>query len=227
MRADELAYPTRDVSVTSIWSSLAHLTKPSLADITHENGSTFRAVVPPLWEQAMDALHSAYRKAEGGGATPLAERSLVDADLLEATSMIRDSVRVALIKYGYCFIGRDGRTLDFHVWEFERLATLIVNEGMDLDWWEYQYGSWVRWLRNYLKVEHKVKAVRLRNSPCPRCGTSQVTADSDGGPVVVPAILIQFHKELVQAAQCLACNAIWWRGDDLHRLASLLHVTPG
>lgn len=204
-------------TVEAVWRHVRRLTDPQIQQVPRLGGGTMDAVVPSLWVQAMEAL-TLHRITDGTGNSSTTS-SLMDFDLLEATCLIRDTTRTELAQRGRRVPYHDGRPEPFAPGEFAMLAEHVLAEGYDIWWWEYRFESWGRWLANYLNLEHKAKAIRLRNSACPSCGVRQVVIEGQDGPVVVPPLLIEFHDGQVRAAQCSACLDIWWRGDDLHRLA--------
>lgn len=179
-----------------------------------------------LWDQATQAL--ATGMDEGGG-SPLRERSPADLALMEIRGIIRDTTRMELekraVKTRYT---THGRPADFNQNEIRSLASRVIADSEpDLEWWEYRFAQWARLLQTYLHAhEHQPKSVRLRNSPCPACRTRQITIESDNGPIVVPAILIDFRDGMVRAAECTACGATWFRGPDLEALAEELCNPP-
>lgn len=204
------------------------LTQESYELVALDNGTKVRAVVPPLWAQAMEALHGLYRKGNEGGPGSLSERGLVDLDLMEACALIRETTRAELAKrhiHPRAIGIHLDRPVPFKAAEFRTLAAAVLPEVDDLWWWEYRFASWARWLANYLRIEHSPRKVRLRNAPCPECRTTYVVVEGDDGPVVAGPILIDFSNGYVRAAQCTGCGHLWWRGEDLERLAKLLTST--
>lgn len=184
------------------------------------------ANVPSLWDQSSMALEGG-EVQPGRGSKPLRERSPADLDLMEIRSIIRDTTRHELERLGVrTKRAKSGELPPFHPEELSRLANEAIRaEPEQLWWWQYRFAQWARLLETYLHaVEHQARPVRLRNSPCPTCGTRQVTIDQDGENVVVPALLVDFRDGYVRAAECSACGETWWRGPDLERLAVDLGV---
>jgi hypothetical protein len=194
------------------------------------------ATIPSLWEQSTIALHGGEVQASGHGSKPLRERSIADLDLMEIRSLIRDTTRRELEQRNVPVPAtRDRRQADFDPGEIRTLASKVIAEGNStiahattdgLDWWRHRFEQWGRLLETYLRTaEHAARPVRLRNAPCPDCGTRQVRVDVDGEAVVVPAIVIDFRDGYIRAAECSACGAAWFRGPDLQALADALGVT--
>lgn len=239
--------------VAAIWASVDLLTKPTTVNVgrdgeadwlgeLHEQFMTaavcdiasWRAAtrsygsIPSLWDQSTVALTTGMD--EGIGSKPLRERSPADLDLMEIRSIIRDTTRLELEKRGVQTKHDDhGRQVQFDQREIRSLASKAIAEtDPDLEWWVYRFESWGRLLQTYLRVfEHQPRAVRLRNAPCPVCKTRFVTLESDLGPVQAPPLLIDFSSQgMIRAAECTACSATWWRGDQLIDLAQSLENLP-
>ncbi len=185
------------------------------------------ATIPSLWDQATNALVGG--EQGGTGSKPKRERSPADLDLMEIRALIRDTTRHELRVRGLKTAkDADGFDVPFTAAEIRRLASLVIEkDGADnLWWWEYRFAQWGRLLEAYLHAaEHQPKSVRLRNSACPLCRTSQVIVDVDGERQVLPAIVIDFRDGYVRAAVCEACgHTLAWRG-DLDALAKELDAT--
>jgi hypothetical protein len=172
--------------------------------------------VPSLWRQAELALQTGREQQEGGG-SPLAQRSPADLDLMELLLTIRESMAWQLPGRG--ITPRDGIPAQIR----QLAAHVTTNEPQHVAWWTYRFGQWARMLGTYLRaIDVGPKPVRLRNAPCPVCRTRQVTLETDLGEIVVPPILIDFENGWIRAATCTACSAVWWRGNELGELATLL-----
>jgi hypothetical protein len=186
------------------------------------------ATIPSLWEQSTIALHGGEVQASGHGSKPLRERSIADLELMEIRALIRDTTRRLLEQRGVR-TGQhaNGRAVDFDPDEMRALASKVTAENATQhEWWQYRFEQWGRLLETYLHAaERQARPVRLRNAPCPDCGTRQVTVDVDGEQVVAPPIVIDFRDGYIRAAECSACGAAWFRGPDLQALADALGVT--
>lgn len=231
------------IDMLALWEAVDSITKPTqqrvdrepdeadwlrdLADdptLTVCDVATYRAAtvsfgeVPSLWRQAETALQTGMEAGEGGNRTPLRERSPADLDLMETMLTIRESMAWQLPGRG--IVPRGGVPTQMR----QLAAHVATNEPQHVAWWTYRFAQWSRMLARYLRaVETGPKPVRLRNAPCPECGTRQITLPTDDGPKVVPPILIDFTEAgWIRAATCSACMATWWRGEDLHRLADRL-----
>jgi hypothetical protein len=245
---------TQGGDTTALWAAVHKLNRPSKVKIDRQRGTdswlteladqvtgacrvdTYRsanvvwATIPSLWDQSTAALYGSGGE-EGRGTKPLRERSVADLNLLEIRAQIVEAVRAGCEAHGER-TKRDkktGQPAPFRQEEVSRYASLMVAKEPDqIEFVAFRIASWCRALETYLNAaEHEVRDVRLRNSPCPTCGTGQVTIDQGGDVLVVPALLIKFHNGLVQGAVCEACGDVWWRGDDLERLATLLGVGIG
>jgi hypothetical protein len=200
-----------------IWAAVDALTQPTQVPIERDNGHTNWAEVPSLWQQAQTLLRRAVDRGHAG--SPARERSPLDLDLLEITAQIHETVSNELQTRGLLRAQRTSSTEP----RLRRLAAHVIgHEPGRLWWWEHLFASWSRLLARCLNVgEHQPAPVRLRNSPCPVCGTRQVTVDTDDGPRIVPALVIEFNRGLVRAAECGQCGTQWGRG-LLEQLADLL-----
>lgn len=181
-----------------------------------DDGSTTHALVPSLWQQATEATRASSEQGARGGSA--SERNIVDLTLLEARSLICERT-AAWLRARSLTPSSKGTAA-----QIRQLAAHVVTHDVDeLWWWEYRFGSWARLLQTLLATSaRKPQSVRLRNSACPQCSARQVTIESDDGPLVAPALRVDFRDGYVRAAQCSSCEAMWWRGDDLARLADLL-----
>lgn len=227
-------------AVARIWTAVDSITKPTRVPVrraddpewlTHIRLSTdevscsllaYRAAtapwgtIPSLWDQSSNALTHGNETQERPGGNQ-AERAPCDIDLMEIRAIIRETTELEL------FRRHQPRTGDVPQRIRRLAATVITHEPAELWWWEYRFASWARLLATYLRaLDASVKPVRLRNSACPLCKTRQVTVESDYGPVVVPALVIDFRDGYVRAAECSACGASWFRGEDLMTLADTL-----
>jgi hypothetical protein len=174
--------------------------------------------VPCLWAQAEAALGTGSEAAEGGGRSPLRERSPADLDLMETMLTIRESMAWQLPGRGIA--PRSLRMID----QMRQLAAHVVsNEPQHVEWWAYRFDQWARLLGRYLRaIETGPRPVRLR-AACPMCRTRQTTIEGENGErTVVPPILIDFDNGWIRAATCIVCMTTWWRGNDLGELANLL-----
>lgn len=222
-----------------LWDAVDRITSPSKARVPREEDAdwlqslsddptlrvcdvaAYRAAtagwadVPSLWDQATWALTTG-NETSGGNPSPLASRSPADLDLMEMMLTIREVIGLQL----------DGRRITAKATvplQMRQLAAHVVtHEPEHVAWWEYRFASWARQLGVYLKaVETGPKPVRLRCA-CPLCKTRQITIEENGEEKVVPPILIDFVNGWIRAATCLACTAVWWRGNELGELAALL-----
>jgi hypothetical protein len=182
------------------------------------------ATIPSLWDQATAALVGG--EIGGSGSKPLRERSPADLDLMEIRAIIRDMTRHELHARGHKTAkGPDGLDVPFDPSEIRTLASLAIQKDgpEQMWWWEYRFDQWGRLLENYLHAaEHVAKPVHLRNTACPLCAARQVVSDDEGddGRKVVPALVVDFSQDgYVRAAECLACGAAWFRGEQLEELA--------
>jgi len=198
-----------------IWIAVDELTMPTKRRVEHDDGTTSWHEVPSLWDQSGSALETGMGCS--GNPSTLSERSPLDVTLMEIRGTIADTTRHELNQRR---LGR--RDHDRVPAMIRTLAAYIVGHQPDQLWWfEYRFASWARVLGTYLQAyERQPNAVHLRNTPCPTCGCRQVI-DDDG--MVHPAIVIDFRDDLVRAAQCRHCGALWWRGPQLEQLAALLH----
>jgi len=201
-----------------IWVGVDALTMPSKRSVIDKEGATWHEV-PSLWDQSTDALYGgAIGDSVRMGSS--SERSPLDVTLMEMRSTIAETTRrEAQLRHIEINAEFDPKLM-------RTVAAYVIGHEPDQCWWyEYRFSSWARALGAYLHAyEHTPKDVRLRNAPCPDCGTRQVIKDEGEGPVYVGAILIDFHDGNVRAAQCCHCGKIWWRGPDLEQLAALLHT---
>jgi hypothetical protein len=225
-----------------LWAAVAKLTQPTRVMLARDeedaawiyelDGScsvaAYRAAtgrwaeVPSLWQQSVDALTNG---SEGGlGSKPLRERSPADLDLMEIRSIIRGTTRHELERLGCKTArGKNGERVPFDQKEMRSLASLVIaKEPDELWWWTYRFESWGRLLEGHLQaVERKAKPMRLRNSACPACSAKQVTIEGEDGPIVVPALVVDFTSDgYARACECLACGHAWFRGEQMEELAS-------
>lgn len=201
--------------VDQIRAAIAHLTQLSKREVIRDDGSRVTAVIASLWEQSSQATSGGSEPA--GRAGPLDTRNLIDLNLVAVRGLITRTTKTALHRRG--LIPTDHTTPGL----LRLLANHVVRvEPDDCWWWAYRFSSWARLLSSYLsQIDHVPRPVRLRNTPCPECKAGWVVLESEDGPVVVPPILIDFHKDgYVRAAQCTACAYIWWRGVQLEQLAA-------
>lgn len=172
--------------------------------------------VPALWEQAELALTTGSEKTDGGGRTPLRERSPADLDLMETMLTIRESMAWQLK-------GRHVTPREGIMPQMRQLASHVVaHEPGHVDWWRFRFEQWARILTRHLHaLDAGPRPVRLRNSQCPNCSAKTVVTDGpDGTPVVAPPILIDFTSEgFIRAAECTACHHAWFRGEQMAQLA--------
>lgn len=173
--------------------------------------------IPSLWDQATWALTTGSEQNAGGN-SPLRERSPADLNLMETMADIRDAVRLQLE-------GRNVRPEGDPPAQMRRLASTLIRLGNTehIEWWTFRFAQWTRILQTYLQaIERAPRPVRLRNAPCPLCGTRQVVVVEDGERKVYPPLLIDFEDKWIRAAQCTACGHAWFRGNDLGELAQQL-----
>lgn len=198
-----------------IWAAIDELTLPTKRPIERDDGTTTWALVLSLWDQAAQTLLADQALGTGGGSA--SERSPIDLNLMEARGIIAETTTAEILR-------RRQHPRPTVPGRLRQLATYVVtNEPTELWWWSYRFASWARILGTYLQAyDHEARPVRLRNSPCSRCGARSVLVETDAGPVVAPPIEIRFREGYVQAAQCGACGKTWWRGVDLEHLASEL-----
>lgn len=197
-----------------LWAAVDHLSLPTKKLITRDDGSITHALVLSLWDQADETLFTDAQGGRAGGS--LAERNVMDLNLMQVRALIRDTTARELAQRRLTSrptVPGAIRQLAAHV---------ISNELADLWWWEYRFSSWARQLAHYLRADAHVASIRLRNSPCPACGARQVLVEADDGPVVAPPLVIDFREGYVRAAECTACGQIWFRGEALHALAERL-----
>jgi len=145
------------------------------------------------------------------------ERSPVDLGLVATRTRISVTTRRALrYRHQPLTIGVPR--------QLRQLAAYVATNEPDRLWNHAErFAAWVRLLTGHLNAgEHMAAPVRLRGSACPACRTRQVVLDGPDGPVMVPAIVVDFHDGYVRAAQCLACAGTWFRGVQLEELAVLL-----
>ena len=226
----------------ALWSAVDAITKPTKRkldrspeaewlealrhdpDITVCDVATYRAAtlaygeIPSLWDQATWALTTGSEQTEGGGQTPLRERSPADLNLMETMADIREAVKLQLE-------GRNVRPEGTTPAQMRRLASTLIRLGNTehVEWWTFRFAQWARVLATYLQaVDRAPKPVRLRNAPCPLCRTRQVVVVEDGERKVYPPILIDFEGGWIRAARCQACGHAWFRGNDLGQLADML-----
>lgn len=220
---DAITKPTRrkvDRDTDADWlHELRDGTGITLCDVAAYRAATLAyGEIPSLWDQATWALTTGSEQTEGGGQTPLRERSPADLNLMETMSDIREAVRLQLE-------GRNVKPEGTVPQQMRRLASTLVRLGNSehVEWWTFRFSQWARVLMTYLQaLDRMPKPVRLRNAPCPLCRTRQVTVVEDGERKVYPPILIDFEDGWIRAAQCTACGAAWFRGNDLGQLANLL-----
>jgi hypothetical protein len=176
------------------------------ATVTH-------GVIPSLWAQAEAALTTGSETVEGQP-SPLASRSPADLDLMDTMLTIRESLAWQLP-------GRGIKPKPGVPAQMRQLAAHVAgHEPQHVDWWTYRFAQWARVLGVYLQaIETGPKPVRLRGLPCPKCRARTVIDEKDQGPVVAPAIVVDFINGYIRAAQCKACAHTWWRGDSLWDLA--------
>lgn len=243
---DKLTNPTRQRlhRAGNEWlDELATPTDGACSVPAYRAATTHHAEIPSLWDQSTMALYGA-EIAPGRGSKPLRERSLADLDLMEIRALIRDTARDHLEAWGEPVERRDYPTAfdGTHIRHFASLALTktsnptrcsICRSTEDIPWWTYRFEQWGRLLETYLRaVEVQGRPIRLRNSPCPDCGTRQVTVNQEGqvtqerdpDNMVVPALVIDFRDGYVRAASCSMCGSAWFRGPDLEQLAEVLGV---
>jgi hypothetical protein len=186
--------------------------------VQRDDGPTLYAEVPSLWRQAQSVLRRIVDRGAAGA--PASERTPLDLDLLEITATIHGTVARELHARGLLRTYRG----DGDETRLRHLAGQVAgDEPAQLCQWENLFTAWARLLARALNVgEHQPPPVRLRNSPCPACASRQVSVDTADGPRRVPALVIDFNRGLVRAAQCEACGAQWARGLELEHLAGLL-----
>lgn len=224
----------------AMWDAVDTLTKPTRTRITREGnewlhtltGQGFAscdvadyraatatwATIPSLWRQAEMALTTGTESSESNPSPP-ASRAPADLDLMEIMLTIREHVAGELVARHLpprATVPRQIRQLAAHV---------VGHEPERVAWWLHCFASWSRVLAVYLHaIDVGPRSVRLR-APCPICNTRAVAVMTDQGPVQAPPIVIDFADGLIRAATCTACDAVWWRGDSLLRLAALFDDT--
>lgn len=220
MTALEEHQPDRLHTTATLWTAVHALTRPSKLAVPRDDGTVVWGIVPSLWDQACAAWQTDRLSGEGHRSVS-SERSLVDFELMEVCALIADTTRHTLHRFG--LVPRESTP-----GQLGQLAGHVVsNDPERLWWWEYRFTSWARMLGNYLgTLERQPSPLRLRNSRCPCCQVAQVVVETESGPVVAPALVIDFREGFVRAAQCSACGVMWWRGADLEQLAALLGGAP-
>lgn len=207
------------VASDHIWVSVDALTLPTKRLVPRDDGTTTPALILSLWDQATESL--AHGSEGDGGARwgSLSEYSPMDLNLMEVRAIIAETTLREVTKRS---LERRPTTPG----QLRQLAVHVIGYEVEaLWWWEYRFSSWARQLSTYLRAaEREVKPIRLRNSPCPRCGAQSVLVDGDDGEVIAPPIVIAFREGHVQGAQCEACSYTWFRGDALSELAQALGV---
>lgn len=226
--------------MSALWDAVDAITKPSMRQVTRDDAPewlvelaedatltrcdvrSYRAATtnwgtqPSLWMQAEQALTTG-TEAGGTGKSPLRERSPADLDLMETMLTIRESMSWQLTGRG--ITPKPGMQAQMR----QLAAHVVTNEPQHVQWWTYRFEQWERVLAVYLRaIDTGPRPVRLRNSSCPKCHVAQVTVETDSGPIVAPALVIDFVNGWIRAAECTACGASWFRGDDLGQLAEQL-----
>lgn len=209
------------MSIT-IWYSVDELTQPTKQAAERDDGTTTWVVVPSLWDQSSIALFGSAEPGMTSSSTTASERSVIDATLMELRADIGETTRDELVRLGTTYSMVDGRYPAFRAAEIRTLASKLISTQAELYEWEYRFDSWARMLSSHLHVEHVASPLRLRNTPCPNCGTRQVVITTDGERIVYPALVIVFRNGLVRNAECSSCGQQWPRGDQLYELAECL-----
>lgn len=220
---DALTRPTRrrvdrEFESAEWLQSLADDPTITVCDVAAYRAATAKyGQIPSLWEQAEAAVGTGSEMTEGGGRTPLRERSPADLDLMETMLTIRESMSGQLT-------GRGLTPRASIPGQMRQLAARIVgHEPQHIEWWTFRFAQWARVLTTHLRAaERAPQPRRLRNTPCPLCKTRQVTIEHRGEKTVVPPIVIDFIEGWIRAATCSACGAAWWRGDQLGELADAI-----
>jgi hypothetical protein len=104
------------------------------------------------------------------------------------------------------------------------LAVVATRDLTAVDKLADQVHSWVRSCESALAMEEEGTETRgILTFPCPDCRSVWVTRDSAGEPVQEPAIVAVFRDHLVRNFTCRACQALWWRGEDIEALTRSAH----
>lgn len=105
--------------------------------------------------------------------------------------------------------------------DLRQLAAVIVTNGDQqlVDHWVGRYRGWVSQAAAALTADDESVDVRgVRGHACPTCRALWVTSVRDRETFRDPALVISFRDGQVLHITCRACEAGWWRGEDVDQL---------
>ncbi len=210
-----MTYPVAELAERDrIRAAIAELTEPRAAVITHA-GQSIQTATPSLWDLSSQALIGGMERL--GPASDKAERSPLDFELMHARGLIRRATIGALVGFSQPY-ERDNVPA-----ALGQLARYVVkHDQAHLWWWDYRFSSWARLLSALVGLAERVpQPVRLRDTPCPKCGTRQVVTEAESGFITVPPIVITFLDDAVYGARCDECGETWPRNELEHLAHSI------
>jgi hypothetical protein len=210
-----------------LWTAVDALTKPRTVRLLRDGAPSDWAHLPSLWAQLVEAV--ATGSEQGGGGRSSRYRTPANLDCLELATTIRDITLDALAGHAEKPVTHPGPPAVVRVPEsLRRLASVVVGVGEDdlTGWWTYRIGSWGRQITTVLRLTERPQPRRVRDTACPLCHATHVILTTPEGLERVPALLVDFQDQLIRAAECSACGASWFRGDQLDALKGLLATRP-
>jgi uncharacterized protein with PIN domain len=209
---------TEPTSTGGLWPNVDSLTKPTRHRLTRDDGATDWADVPSLWDQLSQCIATG---SEGGSRAKPGSKPPVDTESLALRLEIEWLIAGGCHDHGLK-VDRDEPADTRVPKDIRRLASAIVTKANPaaVTAATTQLGKWAHRIRTTIGDGTK-PARRLRGHRCITCGTEGLRIrNSDGDTTIVPPLMLTFSDDgQVRCATCEACGVVYWRGDDLHRLA--------
>ena len=210
------------MTTAALWAAVDALTQPRQIRLTRDNGQHDWTQTPSLWTQLTDAIPTGQEQGTGGHSSSY--RIPISVDCLDLRTDIHTTTLDALHGHDQHPV-RNGIAIDIPA-SIRHLASIVAATNDDdlIRWWTHRINTWARQITTVLRLEAQPQPRRIRDTPCPLCHATHITLTTPDGPQRVPALLIDFADGLIRAAQCGACAAAWFRGDQLHTLADALET---
>jgi hypothetical protein len=172
--------------------------------------------MPSLLQQLAEAVVSG---AGGHGRGKQGSRPPLDIAAMSLMLEIVSCVREALIGFD--------RKPDPDTGESVRdLASELLrhpDEADAVDWWTSQFRSWGGQIRAAISSDPD-RPTRLWGVACPECSVKFIPEIRDGEQVKRPAVFVHWNRKLLQAIECSACTASWFRGEQLDQLVDRMRL---